>query len=49
MGAGRPFAVLYEPSIEVFPAMTDGIPRTLIDFGAEVEDEHGVSVLADGK
>jgi len=44
------FAVLYEPSIEIFPTETvDGIPRTLIDFGAEFEDEHGVSVRTDGK
>jgi len=44
------FAVLYEPSIEIFPSDTDdGIPRTLIDFGAEFEDEHGVSVRTDGK
>ena len=45
------FAVLYEPSIEVFPSMTDenGIPRTLVEMGAEFEDEHGVSVRTDGK
>jgi hypothetical protein len=44
------FAVLYEPSIEIFPSMTDenGIPRTLVDLGAEFEDEHGVSVRIDG-
>ena len=44
-------AVLYEPSIEVYPSMQDdtGIPRTLIDMGAEFEEEHGVSVLTDGK
>ena len=44
------FAVLYEPRIEIFPEdKNDGIPRTLIDFGAEFEDEHGVSVRTDGK
>lgn len=45
------FAILYEPSIEIYPSMADadGIPRTLIDLGAEFEDEHGVSVLTDGK
>jgi hypothetical protein len=42
--------VLYEPRIEIFPTETDdGIPRTVIDFGAEFEDEHGVSVRTDGK
>ena len=45
------FAVLYEPRIAIFPSMTDGagIPRALIDMGAEFEQEHGVSVLTDGK
>jgi hypothetical protein len=45
------FAVLYEPSIEIYPSIQDdaGIPRTLIDMGAEFEEEHGVSVLTDGK
>lgn len=44
-------AVLYEPSIEIYPSMTDadGIVRTLIDMGAEFDDEHGVGVLTDGK
>ncbi len=42
--------VLYEPRIEIFPSDNgDGLPRTLIDFGAEFEDEHGVSVRTDGK
>lgn len=43
--------VLYEPSIEIHPNMPDaeGLPRTLIDLGAEFEEEHGVSVLTDGK
>lgn len=44
------FAVLYQPSIEIFEAdIDDGIPRTLINFGAEFEVEHGVSVRTDGK
>jgi len=45
------FALLYEPSIEIYPSMpdVDGVVRTLIDMGAEFEDEHGVSVLTDGK
>ena len=44
-------AVLYEPSVEVYPSMVDGagVPRTLIDLGAEFEEEHGVAVLTDGK
>ena len=44
------FAVLYEPSIAIYPSMMVGnsIPRTLINMGAEFEDEHGVSVLTDG-
>ncbi|MCA9035862.1 MAG: hypothetical protein KDA91_12080 [Planctomycetaceae bacterium] len=46
------FAVLYEPSIEIYPDSDESgedCPRTLIDFGAEFEQEHGVSVLTDGK
>ena len=45
------FAVLYEPTIEIYPSTQDskGNPRTLIDMAAEFEDEHGVSVLTDGK
>jgi len=45
------FAVLYEPTIEIYPSTEDskGNPRTLIDMAAEFEDEHGVSVLTDGK
>ena len=44
-------AVLYAPSIDVFPASSDdsSTPRTLVDLGAEFEVEHGVSALTDGK
>ena len=44
-------AVLYEPTIEIRPSEinADGIPRTLIDMGAQFELDHGVSVLTDGK
>ena len=44
-------AVLYEPSIEIYASMSEDndLPRTLIDFAAEFEDEHGVSVRTDGK
>jgi hypothetical protein len=43
-------AVLYEPSIAIYPSMmvSNSTPRTLINLGAEFEDEHGVSVLTDG-
>ncbi|MCR9197666.1 MAG: hypothetical protein NXI04_03385 [Planctomycetaceae bacterium] len=43
--------VLYEPSIEIhldMPGAND-LPCTLISLGAEFEEEHGVSVLTDGK
>lgn len=44
------FAVLYEPSIEIYPSVVeDGLPITRIDFAAEFEGEHGVSVRTDGK
>lgn len=44
-------AVLYEPSIEIYPSMraSDGTIRTLINMDAEFEVEHGVGVLTDGK
>lgn len=43
-------AILYEPFIAIYPSETgdETLPRTLINMGAEFEDEHGVSVLTDG-
>lgn len=44
------FVVLYEPSIEIRLPEDDKEPiRALVNFGAEFEEEHGVSVLTDGK
>ena len=41
----------YEPSIEIHPGIpgADGLPRTLLDSGADFEEEHGVGVLTGGK
>ena len=43
--------VLYEPRIEIYSldSEDDDLPHTRINFGAEFEDEHGVSVRTDGK
>ena len=45
------FAVLYEPRIRIHPDLgePDGPPHTVIQMGAEFEEEHGVGVVTDGK